>query len=393
MIAIFRALLVSERQIPALLGSFEVSNADDGEDTITIATISQYADVRDSPDLHFKGSRGTQTSPETCVGGDGAGRITFRYNNNGNFFPAAYIEAGVDETIDQPLGVSSNPGWLRIATTNSGAISGNPNLVLTSNGNVGLGPGWGFSYPYTDHVKAGLHVKSTVILGDGCEDFIHVSGALTAACGVQATGLSAGSLADGNSYLGLDTDNQVVLVGGSAPSLAGDLVAGTDCTNYFYLSSSLTAGCDSYFSGGVGIGTNDLYDVGLSHLLKVSNGEGGASGRHGIQLEKWSDDSNGPQFSFVKGRGTEASPTSVVGKDVLASWRINGWFGGTKTQGAQFQSRAEYTRGSTHNFWFSPHITCIRDYSFWSRPPCRTSSNFRKWECYSEPSSGHFPLH
>ena len=101
------------------------------------------------------------------------------------------------------------------------------------------------TFPYTDNIHANFQASGTVILGGDCDDFVHVSGALTAACGIKASGLSAGSVADGNSYLGLDTNNQVVLVGGSTPSLAGDLIAGTDCTNYFHFSSSWTASCDS----------------------------------------------------------------------------------------------------------------------------------------------------
>ena len=98
------------------------------------------------------------------------------------------------------------------------------------------------------------------------------------AAGIEITGsiyaadIASGSLAGLGSYVGLDSNNKLVLTSSQdlTPDLSGDVIIGTDCTNYLHISSSLTATCDSFFSASVTLGADCEDIVFISGSLTAS---------------------------------------------------------------------------------------------------------------------------
>jgi hypothetical protein len=188
-----------------------------------VIRVSQRGNTADSGDLWLNKSRGTEDSPTPVQGGDHIGQIAYTGQTTDivatGYARTARIVAGVDEVSGKPLHLTSAPGYLQFQTTKSGSGLGvyAGEMILSQEGNLGIGSNTSFSgVPYAGKINARLHVDGTAILGSGASDFVHVSGALTASAParlegvVTATGISAGTVADSDSYLGLNASNEII---------------------------------------------------------------------------------------------------------------------------------------------------------------------------------------
>ena len=114
-------------------------------------------------------------------------------------------------------------------------------------------------------------------------------GGISLSGSIFARNIASGTLAGPGSWIGLDRNYKLVLMEPDTiiknVTLEGDVIAGTDCTNYFHFSSSWTASCDSLVlddkkiifshSGTIGEGkdANIFWDTSLvgRHRLTVSS--------------------------------------------------------------------------------------------------------------------------
>jgi len=166
----------------SLTPRLKISNADDNTSAGTVVDIEQHSDEIDGSDLFFYKTRGTNASPTDVEGNDQIGLIRFFGRFGGTRSEVARFEVGVDQASGQAATFGDAPGFFQIATTPSGTGAPRRRFIIAENGNVGIGPNWGTGGPYKDEIHAQLHVSGSVIMGTDCDDFVHISGSLTASC-------------------------------------------------------------------------------------------------------------------------------------------------------------------------------------------------------------------